>query len=156
MGRKELDKAYDPNNPEDDPKERDEDEKDPGWDSLEDEELYTDEEFQRFEQEREESYKKMIENGQLPPAYPYPNIPGMPPAGYGHPQFGNYGPIPGGPMPGLSANGVPMHGSVPGQPANQNFAPDPRFAQQQPYMGQPPPQYVGQQQFAQPQQFAGQ
>jgi len=189
--RKELDKAYDPNNPEDDPKEREEEmermrehvfkesdidgnrmisydeflaetqrdeyEKDPGWDSLEDEELYTDEEFQRFEQEREESYKKMIENGQLPPAYPYPNIPGMPPAGYGHPQFGNYGPIPGGPMPGLSANGVPMHGSVPGQPANQNFAPDPRFAPQQPYMGQPPPQYVGQQQqFAQPQQFAGQ
>ena len=76
-----------------------------------------------------------MEAGQLPPGYPYPNIPGMPPVGYGGhpgmggpggmppPQFGNYAPIPGGPMPGLSANGVPMHGSVPGQPAHPQYVP---------------------------------
>ena len=30
---------------------------DPGWDSIDDEELYTDEEFQRFESEREQQIK---------------------------------------------------------------------------------------------------
>jgi len=199
--KKELDKAYDPNNPEDDMKEREEEmermrehvfkesdkdknrmisfeeflaeterdefEKDPGWDTLDDEELYTDEEFQKFEREREEQIKKLMETGQMPPNYAYPNIPGMPPPGYGHGGFG-YGALPGGPMPGINPNGVPMHGSVPGQPAYPQFAPgqpppQQQFAGQQ-YPGQPqqfaghPQQYAGQpQQFAgQPQQFAGQ
>eukprot|EP00088_Acartia_fossae_P025565 TRINITY_DN2638_c2_g1_i8.p1 TRINITY_DN2638_c2_g1~~TRINITY_DN2638_c2_g1_i8.p1 ORF type:complete len:551 (-),score=209.50 TRINITY_DN2638_c2_g1_i8:1174-2826(-) len=213
--RKELDKVYDPNNPEDDMKEREEEmermrehvfkesdrdgdrmisyseflaetereefEKDPGWDSLDDEELYTDEEFQRFEHEREDQIKKLMEAGQLPPGYPYPNIPGMPPVGYGGhpgmgghpggmppPQFGNYAPIPGGPMPGLSANGVPMHGSVPGQPAQPQYVPgnvpmqgnypqgqqyqqppQGQQFQQQPQFGAPAPQQMA----GQPQQF---
>jgi len=194
--RKELDKVYDPNNPEDDMKEREEEmermrehvfkesdkdgdrmisydeflaetereefEKDPGWDSIDDEELYTDEEFQRFESEREQQIKKLMDSGQMPPGYPYPNIPGMPPVGYGQvpPQFGNYPPLPGHPMPGLSANGVPMHGSVPGQPAIPQYAPGVQegypqqyqYQQQQQYMGQQmPQQFVGQ-----PQQMAGQ
>merc|ERR1719462_646135 len=147
--KKELDKAYDPNAPEDDMREREEEmermrehvfkesdtdknhmisfdeflaetqrdefEKDPGWDTMDDEELYTDEEFQEFEHERE---------AQMPQGYgAYPNIPAMPPVGYGHP--GGMPPqgypaqaniAPGPPMPGFDRNGVPMHGSVPGQP----------------------------------------
>jgi len=186
--RKELDKVYDPNNPEDDMKEREEEmermrehvfsesdkdqdrmisfdeflaeterdefEKDPGWDALDDEELYSDEEFKHFENEREDQIKNMMAAGQMPSGYPYPNIPGMPPVGYGGvpPQFGAYPPLPGGPMPGLSANGVPMHGSVPGQPAGQGLPPqgypNPQFQQQQ-YMGQQNPQ------FAPPQMGAG-
>ena len=109
--KKELDKAYDPNAPEDDMREREEEmermrehvfkesdgnkdhmisydeflketqrdefEKDPGWDTMDDEELYTDEEFEQFEHQRE---------AQMPAGYgAYPNIPGMPPVGYGHP-----------------------------------------------------------------------
>merc|ERR1712088_880958 len=103
--KKELDKAYDPNAPEDDMREREEEmermrehvfkesdtdknhmisfdeflaetqrdefEKDPGWDTMDDEELYTDEEFQEFEHERE---------AQMPLGYGHPG--GMPPQGY--------------------------------------------------------------------------
>jgi len=192
--KKELDKAYDPNNPEDDMKEREEEmermrehvfkesdkdknrmisfqeflaeterdefEKDPGWDAIDDEELYTDEEFQRFEKEREEQIQRLIDAGQMPPGgYPYPNIPGMPPVGYNNGGFG-YAPLPGGPMPSLDRNGIPMHGSVPGQPAHPQFAPGqlpPQYQQQPQFAGQQPPQYQQQPQFAgQPPQFAGQ
>jgi hypothetical protein len=217
--KKELDKAYDPNAPEDDIREREEEmermrehvfkesdldkdrmisfeeflaetkrddfEKDEGWDTLDenDDELYTDEEFNQFEHEREEQIRKMVEAGQLPQGYPYGagHIPGMPEYPPGH------GPNPGmpmmgdpryAPMPVMGQNGVPMVGSVPGQPAfrqqqaqqfagqqhPQQFAgqPQPQFAgQPQPqFSGQPPPQFAGQPQpqFAgQPQpQFAGQ
>jgi len=206
--KKELDKAYDPNAPEDDMREREEEmermrehvfkesdtnkdhlisfdeflaetkrdefEKDEGWETLEDEnDLYTDEEFNNFEVERQKEVQRMMAAGQLPQGYPYPNIPAMPPVGYGHPggypqgypqphmmapQFGAHqgAPIqpqyaPGPPMPGVDRNGVPMHGSVPGQPANPQFIP-----------GQPPnkqPVYQQQQQFAQqpqPGQYAQQ
>ena len=181
---------------------RDEFEKDPGWDTMDDEELYTDEEFQEFEHERE---------AQMPQGYgAYPNIPAMPPVGYGHPggmppqgyppQPNMYPPhpqaamypaqqmggmpqqqpqipqmggvpqgyaahpnfAPGPPMPGVDRNGVPMHGSVPGdyillimiifpihgktsgQPANPQLRPGQQPAQQ---AGQPLPQ--GGQQFQQ-------
>merc|ERR1711962_409517 len=51
--------------------------KDPGWDTMDDEELYTDEEFNNFEHERE---------AQMPAGYgAYAGIPAMPPIGYGHP-----------------------------------------------------------------------
>merc|ERR1719317_991382 len=199
--KKELDKAYDPNAPEDDMKEREEEmermrehvfkesdtnkdhmisyeeflaetkrdeyEKDEGWDTLDDEELYTDEEFNNFEHERQQEIQRMMDAGQLPPGYPYPNIPAMPPVGYAHPggypqgypqpnlvapQYGAHPGqpqfAPGPPMPGLDRNGVPMHGSVPGQPANPQFVP-----------GQPPHMQPGFQQQFQPQQqqqFAGQ
>merc|ERR1719219_2502098 len=44
---------------------------------MDDEELYTDEEFQEFEHERE---------AQMPQGYgAYQGIPAMPPIGYGHP-----------------------------------------------------------------------
>jgi len=164
---------------------RDEFEKDPGWDTMDDEELYTDEEFQEFEHERE---------AQMPQGYgAYPNIPAMPPVGYGHPggmppqgyppqanmypphpqaaypaqqmggippqqagipQMGGVPPqgyaahpnfAPGPPMPGFDRNGVPMHGSVPGQPANPQQRPGQQPPQQQ--GGQPLPQ--GGQQFQQ-------
>merc|ERR1719228_772091 len=157
---------------------------------MDDEELYTDEEFANFEHEREAA---------MPQGYgAYGNIPAMPPMGYGHPggvpqaamyppggglppQYGmgggpgQYGAAmhpnqfaPGPPMPGVDRNGVPMHGSVPGQPANPQFVPgqpphmQPGYQQQQQFAGQP--QQVGGQppqpgQFAaqpQPGQFAGQ
>jgi len=201
--KKELDKAYDPNAPEDDMKEREEEmermrehvfkesdtnkdhmisfeeflaetkrdeyEKDEGWDTLDEEnDLYTDEEFNNFEHERAAEVQRMMEAGQLPPGYPYPNIPAMPPVGYGHPggypqgypqpqmmapqQYGAHPgqPMqhqfaPGPPMPGMDRNGVPMHGSVPGQPANPQFVP-----------GQPPNQQPGYPQQQQQQQFQGQ
>jgi len=204
--KKELDKAYDPNAPEDDMREREEEmermrehvfkesdtnkdslisydeflaetqreeyEKDPGWETLDEDEneLYTDEEFQNFEHEREAEVQKMMAAGQLPPGYgAYPNIPAMPPVGYGHhPAMGAMGGpqyvpqyAPGPPMPGVDRNGVPMHGSVPGQPANPNFVPGQVPPQQ--FAGQPqqfagqPQQFAGQpQQFGQPPQFAGQ
>merc|ERR1719431_1926939 len=187
--KKELDKAYDPNAPEDDMREREEEmermrehvfkesdgnkdhmisydeflaetqrdefEKDPGWDTMDDEELYTDEEFEQFEHQRE---------AQMPAGYgAYPNIPAMPPVGYGHPggipqgyppQAGLYPPAapqgyaphpaafaPGPPLPGVDRNGVPMHGSVPGQPANpqqqQQLRQQAQQNQGQPIQGQP-------------------
>merc|ERR1719509_535386 len=114
---------------------KDEFEKDSGWDTLdEDEDLYTDEEFQQFEHEREEQIQKMVDAGQLPQGYPFGDgaIPGMPPV---HP--GQYGV----PVPVMGPNGVPMVGSVPGQPA---FVPQhPQFAGQQPPVGQQP-QFAGQ------------
>merc|ERR1719309_1653150 len=148
---------------------------DPGWNTLDEdeEELYTDEEFQTFEHDREEQIRKMQEAGQLPQGYPYPygQVPGMPMdprfqqhgmpvdprfqqgmGGMGDPRFA--------PMPGVGPNGVPMHGSVPGQPAGGAYPQPPQFA------GQPQQQFQQQfqpghpQQFApqpgQPQQFAGQ
>jgi len=193
--KKELDKAYDPNAPEDDMKEREEEmermrehvfkesdtnkdrmisyeeflaetkrdeyEKDEGWDTIdEDNDLYTDEEFNNFEHERAAEIQRMMDAGQLPPGYPYPNIPAMPPVGYGHPggypqgypqpnlmapQYGAHPAqfAPGPPMPGVDRNGVPMHGSVPGQPANPQFVPgqpphmQPGFGQQVPAQPQP-------------------
>jgi len=213
--KKELDKAYDPNAPEDDMREREEEmermrehvfkesdsnkdhmisfdeflaetkrdefEKDEGWDTLDDEnDLYTDEEFNNFEHERAAEVQRMMDAGQLPPGYPYPNIPAMPPVGYGHPggypqgypqpnmmapQFGAHPGAPmqpqfgqGPPIPGVDRNGVPMHGSVPGQPANPQFIPgqppnkQPGYGQQQQqFQGQQQQQYQGQQQ-----QFQGQ
>ena len=220
--KKELDKAYDPNAPEDDMKEREEEmermrehvfkesdkdknrmisydeflaetqrdefNKDEGWDTLDEDEedMFTEEEFQQFEQERQKEVQRMMERGQIPQGYPYPNIPAMPPVGLYYvtplermvliffvPGFGNpqYGP----PMPGFDRNGVPMHGSVPGQPAHPQFVPGlpphqqpgyvppPQQFQQQQFQGQgqPPQQFQGQpqQQFpgqGQPQQFQGQ
>lgn len=213
--KKELDKAYDPNAPEDDMRERaeemermrehvfkesdtdknhmisfeeflaetekDEFKKDEGWDTLDEdsEDLYTDEEFNQFEVERQAEVQKMIEAGQLPPGYPYPNLPAMPPVGYGHPggypggypqphmqappapgqgypQPGYPQPgqpagypshpaqaVPGPPLPGMDRNGVPMHGSVPGQPANPQFLPGQPPHQQPNYV--PPQQPVAQQ-----------
>merc|ERR1719277_961311 len=91
----------------------------------------------------------------------------MPPVGYGHPggypqgypqpQFqgqGQFGP----PMPGVDRNGVPMHGSVPGQPAHPQFVPGLPPQQQPGYVPQGQGQFQGQpQQFqGQPQQFQGQ
>merc|ERR1712107_935766 len=70
--------------------------------------------------------------GGIPPQQAgIPQMGGVPPQGYAaHPNF-----APGPPMPGFDRNGVPMHGSVPGQPAN----PQQRPGQQPPLQqgGQP-------------------
>jgi len=192
--KKELDKAYDPNAPEDDMREREEEmermrehvfkesdkdknrmisyeeflaetqkdeyNKDEGWETLDedDEDIFTEEEFHKFEQDRQKEVQRMMEMGQLPQGYPYPNIPAMPPVGFGHPQYGP-------PMPGIDRNGVPMHGSVPGQPAHPQFVPGlppnqqpgyvpPQQYQQPPQQFQQPGQPIQQQQYQQPpQQF---
>merc|ERR1712227_1150948 len=200
--KKELDKAYDPNAPEDDMREREEEmermrehvfkesdknkdrmisydeflaetqrdeyNKDEGWDTLDEaDDMFTEEEFQKFEHQRQEEVQRMMQMGQMPQGYPYPNIPAMPPVGYGHPggypqgypqpQFQGqpqFGP----PMPGVDRNGVPMHGSVPGQPAHPQFVPGLPPQQQPGYVTQGQGQFQGQpQQFqGQPQQFQGQ
>ena len=112
--KKELDKVYDPNAPEDDMREREEEmermrehvfkesdknkdrlisydeflaetqrdeyNKDEGWDTLDENEddMFTDEEFAQFEQQRQEEVQKMMQMGQMPQGYPYPDIPGKP------------------------------------------------------------------------------
>merc|ERR1712227_1133572 len=193
--KKELDKAYDPNAPEDDMREREEEmermrehvfkesdknkdrmisydeflaetqrdeyNKDEGWDTLDEaDDMFTEEEFQKFEHQRQEEVQRMMQMGQMPQGYPYPNIPAMPPVGYGHPggypqgypqpQFQGqpqFGP----PMPGVDRNGVPMHGSVPGQPAHPQFVPGLPPQQQPGYVPQGQGQFQGQ-----PQKFQGQ
>ena len=118
--KKELDKAYDPNAPEDDMREREEEmermrehvfkesdkdkdrmisydeflaetqrdefNKDEGWDTLDedDQDEFTEEEFHQFEQQRQQEVQRMMEMGQIPQGYPYPNIPAMPPVGLYH------------------------------------------------------------------------
>merc|ERR1712183_808634 len=72
-----------------------------------------------------------------------PQMGGVPQGYAAHPNF-----APGPPMPGVDRNGVPMHGSVPGQPANPQMRPGQQPAQQPlPQGGQPLPQ--GGQQFQQ-------
>lgn len=59
---------------------RDEYNKDEGWDTLDenDDDMFTDEEFAQFEQQRQEEVQKMMQMGQMPQGYPYPDIPGKP------------------------------------------------------------------------------
>ena len=198
--KKELDKVYDPNAPEDDMREREEEmermrehvfkesdtnkdrmisydeflaetqreeyNKDEAWDTLdESEDLFNEEEFANFEHQRQEEVQNMMAMGQMPQGYPYPNIPAMPPVGFGHPGGYPQGypqPHMGPPMPGVDRHGVPMHGSVPGQPAHPQFAAGVPPQQQPGYV--PPQQMKGQPQFqgqrqGQPQgqpQFQGQ
>ena len=65
---------------------RDEYNKDEGWDTLDEaDDMFTEEEFNNFEQQRQQEVQQMMQMGQLPQGYPYPNIPGMPPVGFGHP-----------------------------------------------------------------------
>merc|ERR1711936_1460110 len=195
--KKELDKVYDPNEPEDDMKEREEEmermrehvfkesdtnkdhlisfdefmtetkrdefENDPGWDTMDqdEDEEFSDDEFRAYQAQRQREIEGLINQGQVPPGYPYfGNVPpGAMPYELPH-QGGAYG-----------QGGVP--GSIPGQPA---FRQDPASFQQHPnqqqpqFGGQPPmgaahPQMGGQQpqmgrqQFQQPpppQQFQGQ
>merc|ERR1711949_84330 len=46
--------------------------------------MFTEEEFHQFEQERQKEVQRMMEMGQIPQGYPYPNIPAMPPVGQYH------------------------------------------------------------------------
>ena len=57
---------------------RDEYNKDEGWDTLDeaDDDMFTDEEFNQFEKQRQEEVQKMMQMGQMPQGYPYPDIPG--------------------------------------------------------------------------------
>ena len=59
-------------------------------------EAEAEEESVNFEQQRQEEVQKMMPMGQMPQGYTYPNIPAMPPLGYGHPGgypqgYGGYG-----------------------------------------------------------------
>nr|CAG4651227.1 EOG090X0B17 [Simocephalus serrulatus]SVE94424.1 EOG090X0B17 [Simocephalus serrulatus] len=201
---KELDKAYDPNAPEDDMAERYEEmermrehvfnetdtnrdylisfpefleqtrkqefERDPGWNTIDEQPVYSHEEYMEFERQRQMEIQRLIDQGMLPP-HPgmLPPHPGMAPhpnnMPYGVPpmQPGQYAPQqPYYPPPPVAQQGKPITpeearklqqqaGQVYGQPPQ--FVPQqqqygqPQFAQQQPYAG-----YPQQVQYAQPQQ----
>merc|ERR1712020_106830 len=166
--RKELDKVYDPNAPEDDMREREEEMErmrehvfsesdtnkdrlisydeflaetkkeefgdDPGWETMdmEDNDIFSDDEFRAYQAQREREIQGMLNRGVVPPGYPYyGNVPQgahpyQIPPGYQH----------------MGGGGVP--GSIPGQPAFK-----PEYQQYgQPNMGQP---QMGQHQMGQPQ-----
>merc|ERR550532_3731983 len=124
---------------------REEYNKDEAWDTLdESEDLFNEEEFSNFEHQRQEEVQNMMAMGQMPQGYPYPNIPAMPPVGFGHPggypprgyppQPNMYPPHPQAAMyPAQQMGGVPQQqppipqmGGVPqGYAAHPNFAPGP-------------------------------
>lgn len=155
--RKELDKVYDPNEPEDDMREREEEmermrehvfkesdkdqdrlisfdeflaetkkddfEQDPGWETMDmtegqdgdDNELFSDEEFRAYQAQRDREIQGMINQGQVPPGYPYYG--NVPPGGQPY-QIPHQ-------MGGAPMGGVP--GSIPGQMA---FRADQGYPQQ--------------------------
>jgi len=155
--QKELDKAYDPNKPEDDMVERAEESErmrehvmketdkdkdrmisfdefmdqtkkeefnkhDETWDGVDDiEDDFSDEEFTQFEHERQAEIQAMLDKGQVPEGYPYF---GETPEGgvpYHLPQDVVPGQVPGqaafDPKQPEGRAPLPMHGSLPGQPA---------------------------------------
>ena len=125
---------------------RDEFENDPGWETMDmGEDDFNDEEFRAYQAQREREIQGMINQGRVPPGYPY------------------FGDLPPGAVPyqippnhpaGVNGQGVGIGGgSIPGQPAFQQ----PQMGQPQmghPQMGQQPqmghPQ-MGQPQMGQPQ-----
>nr|CAG4643417.1 EOG090X0B17 [Ilyocryptus agilis] len=188
---KELDKAYDPNAPEDDMAERYEEmermrehvfnetdknrdylisfpefleqtrkqefEQDPGWNTIDEQPVYSQQEYMEFERRRMAEIQRMIDQGLLPPHPgmmmhpPQQPIPGQ--YGVPHPQQAYYQPqgVAGGQqlkqLTPEEAAKLQAQQPVYGQP---QFVPQPQFAQQ-PYAGQVPVQG----QFAQ-QPYAGQ
>merc|ERR1712079_243749 len=86
---------------------RDEFENDPGWDTMDqdEDEEFSDDEFRAYQAQRQREIEGLINQGQVPPGYPYfGNVPpGAMPYELPH-QGGAYG-----------QGGVP--GSIPGQPA---------------------------------------
>ncbi|XP_047487848.1 nucleobindin-2-like isoform X2 [Penaeus chinensis] len=136
--KKELDKMYDPNAPEDDINERYEEmermrehvfresdinrdnlisfeefveqtrkaefEQDGGWQGLDEQEMYSQQEYEEFERRRQEEIRQLVESGVIPPP---PGYHGMPP-----PQPAMYQ---GGPHPGMhpAAQGIPPPQAVP-------------------------------------------
>ena len=60
------------------------------WQTLDqvdqDQELFTDEEYQKFRQRRKEEVDTLQRSGRMPENFPFPNIPAMPPVGYGRTQ----------------------------------------------------------------------
>ena len=90
---------------------------DQGWKTLgQVGEVFTDEEYQKFVSERQQEIQQMLEKGQMPQGYPYPNIPAMPPAGFGHP--GGY--PQGYPQPQLQSRQTVQNQLVPDVPSHQN------------------------------------
>uniref|UniRef100_A0A6M2E2Z4 Putative nucleobindin-2 isoform x2 n=1 Tax=Xenopsylla cheopis TaxID=163159 RepID=A0A6M2E2Z4_XENCH len=74
---------------------REEFQRDQGWDTLETQKMYTNEEYQQFERRRQEEIQRMIQQGMLPPN-PYGHPGQMPPHGQfppqGHPNYQNMHP----------------------------------------------------------------
>ena len=60
------------------------------WQTLDqvdqDQELFTDEEYQKFRQRRKQEVQELQRSGRMPENFPFPNIPAMPPVGYGRNQ----------------------------------------------------------------------
>nr|CAG4637259.1 EOG090X0B17 [Ceriodaphnia reticulata]SVE73122.1 EOG090X0B17 [Ceriodaphnia reticulata] len=171
---KELDKAYDPNAPEDDMAERYEEmermrehvfnetdtnrdylisfpefleqtrkqefERDPGWNTIDEEPVYSQQEYMEFERQRQMEIQRLIDQGLLPPPPQY--HPGM--ASYGAPPI----------HPGQYAAQQPYY---PPPPVAPQITPEEAAKlQQQPVVPYGQPQFVQQQHYGQPQQFAQQ
>nr|CAD7424544.1 unnamed protein product [Timema monikensis] len=127
-------------------------EKDQGWEGLDQQQVYTREEYQEFERRRQMDVQRMIEQGLIPPqpVYmppPHGYHPGMPPhmqpqGNQGQPQVqGNQG------QPQVQANqGQPQVQANQGQPQVQANQGQPQVQASQ---GQPPPATVSQGQAAQ-------
>nr|CAG4640271.1 EOG090X0B17 [Daphnia pulex]SVE85055.1 EOG090X0B17 [Daphnia pulex] len=177
---KELDKAYDPNAPEDDMAERYEEmermrehvfnetdtnrdylisfpefleqtrkqefERDPGWNTIDEQPVYSQQEYMEFEHQRQMEIQRLIDQGMLPP-HPgmMPNHPRMPnvPYGVAPGQYAGQQPY----YPSPVAQGKPITPEEAIRMQQQQYAQQPQFAPQQQYYGQP--------QFAQQQQYAG-
>lgn len=99
---------------------RDEFKKDPGWDTVDNQQQYTHEEYLEFERRRQEEIQRMIQDGRLPP---HPNMP----QGY-YPGPGNNGQYQ---HPNDIQHGYPAQGNPNVQYNNQQY-PNPQYPNQVP------------------------
>nr|SVE86310.1 EOG090X0B17 [Daphnia similis] len=187
---KELDKAYDPNAPEDDMAERYEEmermrehvfnetdtnrdylisypefleqtrkqefERDAGWNTIDEQPVYSQQEYMEFEHQRQMEIQRLIDQGMLPP-HPdmmrnHPPMPNEVP--YGVPPQQPYYPSPPVAQQKMITQEEAMrmqqqYGQPPQFAPQQHFGQQPQYAPQQPYYGQP--QFAQQQFVAQPQ-----
>lgn len=114
---------------------RDEFKKDPGWDTVDNQQQYTHEEYLEFERRRQEEIQRMIQDGRLPP---HPNMP----QGY-YPGPGNNGQYQ---HPNEIQHGYPQQGVNPNaQHNNQQYPNQVQNPQMHDYQRQQQNQYNNQQ-----------
>ena len=110
---------------------KDEFEHDPGWETMdmEDQDVFSDDEFRAFQAQREREIQGLLNRGVVPPGYPY--FGNVPPGGqqYQLPPINGMG---GGSIPGQPAYKPEQHQQQP-----HHFAQQPQFGQQQQQQFQP-------------------
>ncbi|XP_046670959.1 nucleobindin-2 isoform X2 [Homalodisca vitripennis] len=126
-------------------------ERDEGWETLDEQQIYTQDEYKEFERQRQEEIQRLIREGKLqpPPVYHPP-----PPPGYHPPPQGfNPGPVQGNQIP-------PYHQQAQAYQQQQVYQQQQHFQQQQhntlqqqQQYQQQNPQHYQQQQYQQPQQY---